>query len=114
MPGALQAAYGGGVGAGVYPATHPGVSGIPVNTAAGGTNTTQFQQNKPYGSSYGTSYDSLSLGQSNSGYGQKNSYGQNDSQQTKASSGNSGQGLFQVTGQVPSGKLNMTNLGGRE
>jgi len=110
MPGALQAAAYGGVGAGVYPATHPG---IPVNTAAGATNTTQFQ-NKAYGSSYGTSYDSLSLGQSNSGYGQKNNYGQNDSQQTKASSGNSGQGLFQVTGQVPSGKLNMTNLGGRE
>lgn len=91
MPGALQAAaYGGGVGAGVYPATHPG---IPVNTAAGATNTTQFQ-NKPYGSSYGTSYDSLSLGQSNSGYGQKNSYAQNESQQTKASSGNSNAGYW--------------------
>jgi len=97
MPGALQAAYGGGVGAGVqgvqgvYPATHPG---IPVNTAAGGTNTTQFQQNKPYGSSYGTSYDSLSLGQSNSAYGQKNSYGQNDSQGSKASSGNNTTGYW--------------------
>merc|ERR1719470_29520 len=43
MPGALQA-YGGGVGGGVYPATHPG---IPVPTAAGATNTSQFQ-NKPY------------------------------------------------------------------
>jgi len=93
MPGALQAAYGGGVGAGVYPATHP-VSGIPVNTAAGATNTTQFQQNKPYGSSYGTSYDSLSLGQSNSGYGQKNSYGQNESQGSKASSGNNTTGYW--------------------
>merc|ERR1712038_266635 len=39
MPGALQA-YGGGVGGGVYPATHPG---IPVPTAAGATNTSQFQ-----------------------------------------------------------------------
>ena len=45
MPGALQA-YGGGVGGGVYPATHPG---IPVPTAAGATNTSQFQ-NKPYAS----------------------------------------------------------------
>ena len=33
--------------------------------------------------SYGTSYDSLSLGQSNSGYAVKNSYG-NDSGQGKA------------------------------
>ena len=46
MPGALQA-YGGGVGGGVYPATHPG---IPVPTAAGATNTSQFQ-NKAYGAS---------------------------------------------------------------
>jgi len=111
MPGALQAAaYGGGVGAGVYPGGHPG---IPVNTAAGATNTTQFQK-QAYGSSYGTSYDSLSLGQSNSGYGQqqKNNYGQSESQQAKSSSGNAG--LFQVTGpQMPSGKL-INNLGGRE
>ena len=41
--------------------------------------------------SYGTSYDSLSLGQSNSGYAVKNSYG-NDSGQGKAagSSNNTG------------------------
>merc|ERR1711892_805710 len=77
MPGALQA-YGQGVGGGVYPATHPG---IPVPTAAGATNTSQFQ-NKPYASSYGTSYDSLNLGQSNSGYG-KNNYG-SDNKQAKA------------------------------
>jgi len=112
MPGALQAAaYGGGVGAGVYPATHPG---IPVNTAAGATNTTQFQK-QAYGSSYGTSYDSLSLGQSGTGYGQKNSYGQNDTPQAKSSSNNSGTGLFQVTGpQMPSGKQLINNLSGRD
>merc|ERR1740129_1796490 len=76
MPG-LQ--YGGGVaGGGVYPGQHPG---IPVPTAAGPTSTTQFQ-NTAYGKSYGTSYDSLSLGQSNSGY-VKNNYA-NDSSQGKA------------------------------
>jgi len=85
MPGALQA-YGGGVGGGVYPATHPG---IPVPTAAGATNTSQFQ-NKPYASSYGTSYDSLNLGQSNSGYG-KNNYG-NDNNQAKSGSSTSNAG----------------------
>jgi len=108
MPGALQA-YGGGVGGGVYPATHPG---IPVPTAAGATNTSQFQ-NKPYASSYGTSYDSLNLGQSNSGYG-KNNYG-NDNNQAKSGSSTSNAGLFQVTGTgaVPSGKL-MASLGGRD
>jgi len=107
MPGALQA-YGGGVGGGVYPATHPG---IPVPTAAGATNTSQFQ-NKPYASSYGTSYDSLNLGQNSSGYG-KNNYG-NDTNQPKSgtSSSNAAAGLFQVTGTgaVPSGKL-MASLG---
>jgi len=90
MPGALQA-YGGGVGGGVYPATHPG---IPVPTAAGATNTSQFQ-NKAYGaSSYGTSYDSLNLGQSNSGYG-KNNYG-SDTNQAKSgtSSSNAGHGYW--------------------
>jgi len=76
MPG-LQ--YGGGVaGGGVYPGQHPG---IPVPTAAGPTSTSQFQ-NTAYGKSYGTSYDSLSLGQSNSGY-VKNNYA-NDSSQGKA------------------------------
>merc|ERR1712106_275956 len=106
MPGALQA-YGQGVGGGVYPATHPG---IPVPTAAGATNTSQFQ-NKPYGaSSYGTSYDSLNLGQSNSGYG-KNNYG-SDNNQAKSGTSSSNAGLFQVTGTgaVPSGKL-MASLG---
>merc|ERR1719186_824601 len=105
MPGALQA-YGQGVGGGVSPATHPG---IPVPTAAGATNTSQFQ-NKPYASSYGTSYDSLNLGQSNSGYG-KNNYG-SDNNQAKSGSSTSNAGLFQVTGTgaVPSGKL-MASLG---
>merc|ERR1712106_1057624 len=105
MPGALQA-YGQGVGGGVYPATHPG---IPVPTAAGATNTSQLQ-NKPYASSYGTSYDSLNLGQSNSGYG-KNNYG-SDTNQAKSGSSTSNAGLFQVTGTgaVPSGKL-MASLG---
>merc|ERR1712013_910443 len=105
MPGALQA-YGGGV----YPATHPG---IPVPTAAGATNTSQFQ-NKAYGaSSYGTSYDSLNLGQSNSGYG-KNNYG-SDTNQAKSGTSSSNAGLFQVTapGAMPSGKL-MASLGGRD
>jgi len=73
MPG-LQ--YGQG---GVYPGTHPG---IPVPTAAGPTSTSQFQ-NKAYGSSYGTGYDSLSLGQSNSGY-VNSKYGASDSNQSKA------------------------------
>ena len=104
MPGALQA-YGQGVGGGVYPATHPG---IPVPTAAGATNTSQFQ-NKPYASrlvqlqgymicsitalllSYGTSYDSLNLGQSNSGYG-KNNYG-SDNNQAKSGSSTSNAGI---------------------
>jgi len=81
MPG-LQ--YGGGVaGGGVYPPTHPG---IPVPTAAGQTSTTQFQ-NKAYGSSYGTSYDSLSLGQSSSGYVNKN-YGSDNNQAKTGSSNN--------------------------
>jgi len=109
MPGALQA-YGGGVGGGVYPATHPG---IPVPTAAGATNTSQFQ-NKAYGaSSYGTSYDSLNLGQSNSGYG-KNNYG-SENNQAKSGTSSSNAGLFQVTatGAMPSGKL-MASLGGRD
>lgn len=90
MPGALQA-YGGGVGGGVYPATHPG---IPVPTAAGATNTSQFQ-NKPYGaSSYGTNYDSLNLGQSNSGYG-KNNYGSDNNQaKSGTSSSNAGHGYW--------------------
>merc|ERR1712106_761490 len=90
MPGALQA-YGQGVGGGVYPATHPG---IPVPTAAGATNTSQFQ-NKPYGaSSYGTSYDSLNLGQSNSGYG-KNNYGSDNNQaKSGTSSSNAGHGYW--------------------
>jgi len=89
MPGALQA-YGGGVGGGVYPATHPG---IPVPTAAGATNTSQFQ-NKPYASSYGTSYDSLNLGQSNSGYG-KNNYGSDNPQpKSGTSSSNAGTGYW--------------------
>merc|ERR1712142_1401392 len=90
MPGALQA-YGGGVGGGVYPATHPG---IPVPTAAGATNTSQFQ-NKAYGaSSYGTSYDSLNLGQSNSGYG-KNNYGSDNNQaKSGTSSSNAGHGYW--------------------
>merc|ERR1719270_2005081 len=78
MPG-LQ--YGGGVaGGGVYPGTHPG---IPVPTAAGPTSTSQFQNKAAYGSSYGTSYDSLSLGQSNSGYAVNNKYG-SDTNQGKA------------------------------
>merc|ERR1719391_1822190 len=68
-----------GAGGGVYPGTHPG---IPVPTAAGPTSTSQFQ-NKAYGSSYGTGYDSLSLGQSSSGY-VNNKYGASDSNQSKA------------------------------
>jgi len=68
-----------GAGGGVYPGTHPG---IPVPTAAGPTSTSQFQ-NKAYGSSYGTGYDSLSLGQSNSGY-VNSKYGASDSNQSKA------------------------------
>merc|ERR1712106_1075503 len=90
MPGALQA-YGQGVGGGVYPATHPG---IPVPTAAGATNPSQFQ-NKPYASSsYGTSYDSLNLGQSNSGYG-KNNYGSDNNQaKSGTSSSNAGHGYW--------------------
>jgi len=89
MPGALQA-YGQGVGGGVYPATHPG---IPVPTAAGATNTSQFQ-NKPYASSYGTSYDSLNIGQSNSGYG-KNNYGsENNQAKSGSSSSNAGHGYW--------------------
>jgi len=82
MPG-LQ--YGGGVaGGGVYPPTHPG---IPVPTAAGQTSTTQFQNKAAYGSSYGTSYDSLSLGQSSSGYVNKN-YGSDNNQAKTGSSNN--------------------------
>jgi len=73
--------------------------GIPVPTAAGNTSTTQFQNKAAYGSSYGTSYDSLSLGQSNSGYAVKNSYG-NDSGQGKAagSSNNTGGTGYWSTG----------------
>jgi hypothetical protein len=117
MPGALQAAYGQGVGGGVggvYPATHPG---IPVPTAAGATNTTQFQNKAYAASSYGTNYDSLSgLSNSQSHYGGKqNNYG-NDSQGSGKNNSNNSAGLFQVsaTGAIPTGKL-MTNLGqGRE
>merc|ERR1712012_53178 len=87
MPG-LQ--YGGGVaGGGVYPGPH---TGIPVPTAAGNTSTSQQFQNKPYGSSYGTTYDSLSLGQSSSGY-VNNKYG-SDSNQGKAGSSAGGGGYW--------------------
>jgi len=83
MPG-LQ--YGGGVaGGGVYPPTHPGIPTVP--TAAGQTSTTQFQNKAAYGSSYGTSYDSLSLGQSSSGYVNKN-YGSDNNQAKTGSSNN--------------------------
>jgi len=87
MPG-LQ--YGGvGAGGGVYPGPH---TGIPVPTAAGNTSTSQQFQNKPYGSSYGTTYDSLSLGQSSSGY-VNNKYG-SDSNQGKAGSSAGGGGYW--------------------
>jgi len=83
MPGLAQ--YGGGVaGGGVYPPTHPGIA---VPTAAGQTSTTQFQNKAAYGSSYGTSYDSLSLGQSSSGYVNKN-YGSDNNQAKTGSSNN--------------------------
>ena len=88
MPG-LQ--YGGGVaGGGVYPPTHPG---IPVPTAAGQTSTTQFQNKAAYGSSYGTSYDSLSLGQSSSGYVNKNYGSDNNQAKTGSSNNTAGEGL---------------------
>ena len=116
MPGLAQ--YGGGVaGGGVYPPTHPGIA---VPTAAGQTSTTQFQNKAAYGSSYGTSYDSLSLGQSSSGYVNKN-YGSDNNQAKTGSSNNTAgrrlpvlaqwhvlsSGLFQApqaTGAQPFGK----------
>merc|ERR1719429_311120 len=60
--------------------------------AAGNTSTSQQFQNKPYGSSYGTTYDSLSLGQSSSGY-VNNKYG-SDSNQGKAGSSAGGGGYW--------------------
>jgi len=72
-----------------YPATHPG---IPVPTAAGATNTSQFQ-GKAYASSYGTSDYSLNLGQSNSGYG-KNYGSENSAAKSGSTTSNAGGGGY--------------------
>lgn len=84
-PASLQAAYGGVGATGVYPTAHPGLA---VPTAAGNTATTQFQ-NKAYGSSGYTSYDTL--GQNNSDYGKSN-YGSQGSQAAKSGSNSNSAG----------------------
>jgi hypothetical protein len=69
----------------VYPTAHPGLA---VPTAAGNTATTQFQ-NKAYGSSGYTNYDTL--GQNNSDYGKSN-YGSQGSQAAKSGSNSNSAG----------------------